>query len=109
MARPIARLPKRWMVARYAESESRQALRAVVGNCHAGDLLERTIRMSGVPHQFRGICVDLVEIGAIWRDQVVARAADHGSVEPPGGAVSRNLRARGVGRDFQSAAVDVVA
>src|SRR5262245_50837116 len=90
-------------------SEPRQALRAVVGNRHAGDLLERTVRMSGVAHQFCGIPVNLVEMGAVWRDPVVGRAAAHGSVEPPSGAVSGNLRARGIGRDFQTATVDVVA
>src|SRR5262245_57530541 len=92
-----------------AQSESRQALRAVVGNFHAGDLAKRAIRVSGVAHKFASIPVDLIEIRAIRREPVIARAADHGSVEPPGGAVSRNLRARGVARDFDAAAVDVVA
>src|SRR5262245_54107438 len=97
-ARPVA-----------AASESRQTLRAVVRNLYAGNLLERAVRLSGVAHQFRGIPVDLVEKGAIRREPVVGRAADHGSVEPPGGAVSRNLRARGVARDLEAAAVDVEA
>src|SRR5262245_176702 len=75
-----------------AASESRQTLWAVVRNLYAGNLLERAVRLSGIAHQFRGIPVDLVEKDAIRCEPVVGRAADHGSVEPPGGAVSRNLR-----------------
>src|SRR6266481_2523235 len=60
---------------RWEESESRQPLRAVVGNPHAGDLLKRTVWLCGVPHQLRGVPVDLVEIGAIWRNPAIARSA----------------------------------
>ena len=63
--------------------------------------------MRGVADQLRGIPIDLIEIRAIRRDPVVGRATGHGSVERPGGAVSRNLRARRVLRDFQAAVVDV--
>src|SRR5580700_7048175 len=41
------------------ESESRQALRAVVRDVRAGNLVERTIRLDGVAHQLRGISVNL--------------------------------------------------
>src|SRR5215471_6611241 len=93
----------------FAESESRQALRAVVRNLHAGDLVERPIRLRGVTHQFRGIAVDLVKIRAIRRDPVVGRATGDVSTEPPGGAVSWNLRARRIARDFQATAIDAIA
>src|SRR5215468_222668 len=93
----------------FSESESRQALRAVVGNLHAGDLVERPVRLRGVTHQLRGIAVDLIKIRAIRRDPVVGWAAGDVATEPPGGAVSRNLRARGVAGDFQAAAVDAIA
>src|SRR5262245_16244593 len=65
--------------------------------------------MRGVAHQFRSIPVDLVEIGSIRRDPVVARAAGDVSAEPPGGAISRNPGARRIARDFEAAAVDVIA
>src|SRR5215468_8905292 len=86
------------------DSESRQALRAVVGNLHAGDLVERPVWLRSVTHQFRGIAVDLVKIRAIRRSPVVARAAGDVSTEPPGGTVSRNPRARRIAHDFQAAA-----
>src|SRR5580692_2954416 len=88
-------------------SEPGQALRAVVGNLHTRDFLQGAVRMRGVADQLRGIPIDLIEIRAIRRDPVVGRATGHGSVERPGGAVSRNLRARRVLRDFQAAIVDV--
>src|SRR5215472_1630598 len=90
-------------------SESCQALRAVVGNLHAGDLVERPVRLRGVTHQFRGIAIDLVKIRAVRRDPAVGGATGDVSTEPPGGAVSRNLGARRIARDFQAAAVDVIA
>src|SRR5216684_4575245 len=77
-----------------AESESGQALRAVVRNARAGDLVERTIPLDGVAHQFRGVPVNLVEIGTVWRQPDVVRAAADDSADPPEGAISRNLRAR---------------
>src|SRR5262249_21538500 len=92
-----------------AASESRQALRAVVRDLHAGELLERTVGLGRVPNQLRGIAVNLVKIRTIRRDPVVGRAAGDVSTEPPGGAVSRNLRARRIARDFEAAAVDVIA
>src|SRR5262249_14406006 len=91
------------------ESESRQALRAVVRNFYAGDLVERTVRLSGIPNQLRGIAVNLVEIGAIRRNPAVARSAGDIPAERPGGAVSRNLRACGITGDFQASAVDLEA
>src|SRR5262245_40024492 len=94
---------------RAAESESRQALRAVVGNLHTGDLVERPVRLRGIAHQFRGIAVDLVKKRAIRREPAVGRAAGDVSTEPPGGAVSRNPGARRIARDFQAAAVDAIA
>src|SRR5690348_15116640 len=42
----VAAEPDRAAVS-WANSKSRQALRAVVGNLHAGDLVERTVRASG--------------------------------------------------------------
>src|SRR5215510_8958188 len=92
-----------------AASEPRQALWAVVGNLHARDLLERPVRLRGVPHQLRGIAVDLVKIGAIRRNPVVGRATGDVSTESPGGAVSGNSRARWIARDLQAAAVDAIA
>ena len=59
-------------------SESRQALWAVIGNVHTGDLLQRTVRLRRVPHQLRGIAVDLVEIGSIGRNPAIARSAGDG-------------------------------
>jgi hypothetical protein len=56
-------------------SESRQAPRAVVGNCHAGDLVARAVWLSSVTNQLRGIPADLVEVGAIRRNPAIARAA----------------------------------
>src|SRR5262245_26264135 len=99
-----------WIIAPgWNRSESRQALRAVVRDLHAGDLLERTVRLSSVTAQLCGVPVGLVEIRAIRCDPAVRRAAGDVSTEPPGGAVSRNFLARGIARDFQVAAVDVVA
>src|SRR5260370_38641381 len=64
-------------------SESRQALRAVVGNGRAGDLFERAVRLDGVADQFRGICVGLVEVGRICRQPAIARTTAEDSCEPP--------------------------
>src|SRR5262249_56115833 len=88
-----------------ASSESRQALWAVVGNLDAGDLIKRTVRRCGIGHKFGGVGINLVEIGAIRRNPVICRSARNGSVEPPGGAISRYLWARWVLRDFQPFAV----
>ena len=90
-------------------SEPRQALRAVVGNPHAGDLLKRTVRLSGVAHQFRSIPVDLVEICAIRRQPVIAGAAANRSIDRSEGAISWNLRARRILRDGEHVAVDAEA
>jgi hypothetical protein len=99
-----------WIIAcRWAQSESRQTLRAIVRNSHVGDLFKRTVRLSGVAHQFRGIPIDLVEIRAIWRNPVIAGAAANGSVDRSEGAVSRNARARRILCDADLVAVDVVA
>ena len=93
----------------WANSKSRQALRVVVANFHPGDLVERPVGPRGVAHQYRGISVDLVEIGSIRRNPVIARSAGDGGVETSGRAVARNLRACRILRDFQATAVDVVA
>src|SRR5262249_10269064 len=81
----------------------------VVGNLHAGDLLKRTVRLSGVAHQFRGIPVDLVEIGAIRRNPGIARSAGDGSVETSGGAIARHLWACWIPGDAEPGAVNPVA
>src|ERR1700722_5518354 len=88
-------------------SEPGQPLRAVVRNLHAPDFFQRAVRMGGVARQFRSVAVDLIEIRAVRRNPGVGRTADHGSVEPSGGAVSWNLWACGIARDFEAAAVDV--
>src|SRR5262249_13373336 len=94
---------------RSRKSESRQALRAVVGNLHAADLIERSVRLRGVTHQLRGIAVDLVKKRAIRGDPAVGWTAGDVSTEPPGGAVARNLGTRRIARDFQAFAVDAIA
>src|SRR5262249_32964277 len=90
-------------------SESRQALRTVVGYFHTGDLVERTIRLSGIAHQFRGIAIDLIEISAIGCNPAITRAAGDVSTERPGCAVARNLRTRGIARELQATPVDMEA
>jgi len=92
-----------------AQSESRQALGAVVRNLDAGHFVQRTVWLSGIAHQLRGIAVDLVEIRAIWRKPVIARAAANGSIDRPEGAISQNLRARRILRNADLGAVDMVA
>ena len=87
-----------------AHSKSRQALRAVVGNFHTGDLSERAVPVSGVAHQLRGIPVDLVEVGAIWSNPAIARAAAHGSI-----AIASNLWAWWILRDTELGAVNPAA
>src|SRR4029077_347096 len=94
---------------RRPRSESRQPLRAVVGNLRAGDLLERTVRLRRVAHQLRGVPVDLVEIGPIRRNPAIARSAGDSGVETSGGAIARNLRTRGILDDAEPGAVDPVA
>src|ERR1700747_2319380 len=72
-------------------SESRQSLRAVVGNRDAGYFFQRAIRLGGVPHQLRCIPVDLIQVFAIRRNPAVARAAADISTEPPEGAIALDL------------------
>src|SRR6266851_9446250 len=84
-------------------------MRAIVGNTHASDLVKRTFRLNGVPHQFRGIPVDLVEIDPIWCHPGITRAAADESIERPERPISRNLRASGIPRDGELGAVDAVA
>src|SRR5580698_10612946 len=91
------------------KSESRQALRAVVGNLHAAHFLKRAIRLRGVANELRGVAVNLVEIRVIRAEPTIGRAAGHGSVEPPGGAVSRNLWASRIAGYFEAITVDPVA
>src|SRR5215510_5250569 len=90
-------------------SESRQALRAVVGNLRAGDFLERTVGLRRVAHQLRGVAVDLIQIGTIRRNPAIAGSTRHARVETSGGPVARNLRARGILRDGEPVAVDAEA
>src|SRR5262249_53184662 len=90
-------------------SEPRQALGAVVGDRNLGDLLERTVRLAGVADELRGVAVDLVQVGAVRREPIVARSAGHGWGQTSSGAIARYLRARGVLRDLQAPAVDVKA
>src|SRR5215467_12692468 len=90
-------------------SETCESLWTVVGNLDAGDLHQRTVRLSGVANQLRSIPVDLIEKCAIRRYPAIGGAAGHRSVQPPGSAVPRNPRARGIARNFQAAAIDVVA
>src|SRR4029077_3794627 len=91
------------------ESESRQTLRAIVGNLHAGDLLKRTVALRRVAHQLRGIPVDLVQIGAIWRQPAIARSAAHDSINRSEGAIALDLRGRGILRYGEPVAVDAEA
>src|SRR5580700_11493461 len=95
------------LIAPLAASESRQTLRAVVGDCDAGHLFQRAIRLSGVPHQLRRIPIDLVEKCAIRRNPVIARSAADVSTKPPEGAIALDLGARRILRDFDFEAVDV--
>src|SRR5216684_4233127 len=106
----LARAPgARWIAPRSPGSESRQALRAVVGDGRAGDLLQRTVRLNGVTDQLRAIPVDLVEIGVVGRQPAIARTAGNDSIESPEGAISGNLRARGILQDGEDVAVDAPA
>jgi hypothetical protein len=65
--------------------------------------------VSGVAHQLRGIPVDLVEVGAIWRNPAIARAATHGSIDRSEGAIASNLRACWILRDTELGAVNPAA
>src|SRR5216684_3260771 len=106
----LARAPgARWIAPRSPGSESRQALRAVVGNIRAGDFVQRTVRLNGVTDQLRGIPVDLVEIGVVGRQPAIARTAGNDSIEPPEGSISGNLGAREILRDGEDVAVDAIA
>src|SRR5215510_12264617 len=89
------------------ESESCQALRAVVGNRDAGYFFQRAVRFGGVAHQFRGIPVNLVQIGAIRRDPIVAGAAADVATKRPEGAIAPDIRARRILRDSDLEAVDM--
>src|SRR5262249_13869039 len=71
--------------------------------------LERTIRLSCVADQFRCVPIDLVQESAIRSQPVIARSAGDGCVETSSGAISWNLWARRILRDFKSSAVNAVA
>src|ERR1700730_7461902 len=86
-------------------SESRQTLRAVVGDGDTGNLLQRAVGSSGVPHQLRGVPIDLVEKGAIWRHTIVARAATDVSTKRPEGAIALDVGACRILRDSDLEAV----
>src|SRR5579863_1670090 len=90
-----------------AGSESRQPLRTVVRDRHAGNFLQRAIRLGSVADQLRGVPVDLVEKGAIRRDPVIAWAAADVSTKPPEGAIALDNRTCGILGDFEFEAVDV--
>src|SRR6202007_2544351 len=90
-------------------SESRQTLRAVVGDCDACNLLKRTVWLSGLTYQFRRIPVDLVGIFAIRSQPVIAGAAANRSVDRPEGAISWNLWARRILRGGEHVTVDAEA
>src|ERR1700756_1565362 len=81
------------------ESESRQSLRAVVGNRDAGYFFQRAVRLRGVPHQLRSVPVNLVQKFTIRRDPAVARATADVSTEPSEGAIALDLGARRILRD----------
>src|SRR5262245_6350104 len=88
------------------QSESRQALRAVVGDRDAGDLLQRTVVVCGVADEFGGVSVNLKQVRAVRRNPVVARSAGDGCIETSGRSIAWNSRARGILRDLQAPAVD---
>src|SRR5580704_6964990 len=88
-------------------SESRQPLRAVVGDGDTGNLLQRAVWLGGVPDQLRGVPVDLVEKGAIRRHPIVARAAADVSTKPPEGAIALDVWARRILRNSDLGAVDM--
>src|SRR6202007_2165957 len=88
-------------------SESRQTLRAVVGDGDTGHLLERAVWLGGVPHQLRRIPVDLVDKGASRRNPLIARSAADVSTKPPEGAIALDNRTCGILGDFEFEAVDV--
>src|SRR6266403_1797510 len=89
------------------ESESRQTLRAVVGDGDTGNLLERAVWFGGVPHQLRGVPVDLVEIGAIRRNPVITRSTADVSAKSPEGAIALDVGARRILRDSDLGAIDM--
>src|SRR4030095_4139827 len=62
--------------------------------------------MRRLAHQFRGIAVDLVQIGAIRRNPVIGWSAGNGCVEPSGGAIPRNLFARRILSDLETVAAE---
>src|SRR6266851_10015519 len=76
------------------ESESRQALRTVVGDGDTGNLHQRAVRFRGVPHQLRRIPIDLIQVFTIRRNPAVARAAADVSTKRPEGAIALDLGAR---------------
>src|SRR5260370_36321658 len=88
-------------------SESRQTLWAVVGNRDTGYFFQRAVWFGGVPHQLRGIPVDLVEVFTIRRNPAVARSTADVSTKPPEGAIALDLGARRILRDSDLEAVDM--
>src|SRR5215471_12468706 len=91
------------------KSETREPLRTVVRNLDAGDLCQRSVWLSGVSNQLRGISVDLIEIRAIRRDPAIGGATGHRSVQSSGGAVSGNSGTCRILGDLQATSVDVIA
>ena len=91
------------------KSESRQSLRGVVRDRHAGNLLQRAIRFGGVPDQLRRVPVYLIEKFTIRGNPTVARAAADVSTKPTEGAVALDLGARRILRDSNLEAVDMEA
>src|SRR5262249_39640429 len=89
-------------------SEARQALRAVVRDGRAGDLVERAVGLDGVADKLRRVGVKLVQVRAVGRQPVITGTAADGSVQRPEGAIPWYLRARGVLGDRQHVSVDPV-
>ena len=76
--------------------------------CPARDGVEPAVILNRVTDQLGCVAVDLVQVRAVGREPVVARAAADGPVERPERAVSRDLGARRVLGDREHVALDAV-
>src|SRR5215813_11424609 len=90
-----------------AKSESSQAFRAVVGNRDAGNLLQRAVCVGCVSHQLRGVPVDLVEIGTVGRNPVIARSTADVATQAPEGAIAGDVGACRILGDCDLGAIDI--
>src|SRR5262249_45127972 len=68
--------------------------------------VQRTVRLRGVPHEFRGVSVDLIEIRAVRCEPAVARPAGDGRIQTSRRAVARNSCTRRILRDLEALAVE---